>query len=177
MQRPKNIAHISDVERAALASLSKEFGASLHHYFRRRVKEHPEIDDLVQDVLIRLVSHPEVAEMDSARGYVFATARSVLNDWLRKRQSRNADRHEEFTAAHDSGVEITPEHVLLHKRRLARATAILLELPERTRNIFVLRRIEGMKYRDIAARLDISVSAAEKHMARAITYLTENFEE
>jgi len=49
---------------------------------------------------------------------------------------------------------------------LARATAVLLELPERTRVIFVLRRLEGMRYLDIAARLGISVSAVAAARAR-----------
>jgi RNA polymerase sigma-70 factor (ECF subfamily) len=70
-------------------------------------------------------------------------------------------------------VDFSPEHVLLGRERLARATAVLLELPERTRVIFVLRRLEGMKYLDIAARLGISVSAVEKHMERAVARLME----
>ena len=57
--------------------------------------------------------------------------------------------------------------------RSARATAALLELPDRTRIIFVLRRLEGMKYSEIAHKLGISVSAVEKHMLRAMSYLTE----
>ncbi len=42
--------------------------------------------------------------------------------------------------------------------------------------IFVLRRLEGMKYLDIAARLGISVSAVEKHMERAVARLAESVE-
>jgi len=42
---------------------------------------------------------------------------------------------------------------------------------ERSRVVFVLRRLEGLKYRDIAAQLNISVSAVEKHMERAIAHL------
>ena len=44
--------------------------------------------------------------------------------------------------------------------------------PERTRAIFLLRRLEGMKYLDIAARLNISVSTVEKDMQRAVAHLT-----
>jgi RNA polymerase sigma-70 factor (ECF subfamily) len=66
---------------------------------------------------------------------------------------------------------------LLGKERLVRATAVLLELPERTRVIFVLRRLEGMRFNDIAARLGISVSAVEKHMQRAITHLMRRIEQ
>jgi RNA polymerase sigma-70 factor (ECF subfamily) len=49
----------------------------------------------------------------------------------------------------------------------------LLELPERTRTIFVLRRMEGLRYQDIAQRLGISLSLVEKQMARAVAYLSQ----
>jgi RNA polymerase sigma-70 factor (ECF subfamily) len=65
------------------------------------------------------------------------------------------------------------ERVFLGKEALNRASVALLELPERTRTIFVLRRLEGMRYADVARRLGISVSAVEKHMVRAIAHLTE----
>jgi RNA polymerase sigma-70 factor (ECF subfamily) len=68
-------------------------------------------------------------------------------------------------------VDFSPERVLLGKEALVRATAVLLELPERTRMVFVMRRLEGMRYLDIAARLGISVSAVEKHMTRAMAHL------
>ena len=45
------------------------------------------------------------------------------------------------------------------------------ELPERTRRVFVLRRIEGMQQKVAARRLGISVSAVEKHMIKAIRHL------
>ena len=47
----------------------------------------------------------------------------------------------------------------------------LEELPERTRDIFLMRRYEGLAYGDIAERLGISVSAIEKHVAKAVAYI------
>ena len=47
----------------------------------------------------------------------------------------------------------------------------LLELPERTRAIFVLQRFEGLKYKEIADRLGISASSVEKHMMSAIKHI------
>ena len=52
----------------------------------------------------------------------------------------------------------------------------LMKLPERTRAVFLLRRLEGMSYSEIAIRLGVSVSAAEKHMLRAVRHLLANVE-
>ena len=46
-------------------------------------------------------------------------------------------------------------------------------MPERTRHVFVLRRIEGLRYQDVAKRLGLSVSAVEKHMQRAMLHLVQ----
>jgi RNA polymerase sigma-70 factor (ECF subfamily) len=72
--------------------------------------------------------------------------------------------------------EIDPERVLCGKEELRAATTALLSLPERTRTVFILRRLEGYRYRDIAAHLGISVSAVEKHMVRAIHHLSSELE-
>ena len=132
---------------------------------------------MVQEVFERLLKRGNVAGLEHIGGYVFETAGSVLTDRLRKRRSRRADLHEAFDAEQHGDVDFSPEHVLLGRERLVRATAILLELPERTRVIFVLRRLEGMKYLDIAVRLGISTSAVEKHMQRAIAHLASRLEE
>ena len=49
--------------------------------------------------------------------------------------------------------------------------ATLDELPERTRQVFVLCRVEGIRQKNVARRLGVSVSAVEKHMIRAIAHL------
>lgn len=54
---------------------------------------------------------------------------------------------------------------------------ILQALPERTRVIFILRRLEGLKYQDIANRFGISVSAVEKHMERAVAQLAKGMDD
>jgi len=65
------------------------------------------------------------------------------------------------------------DEVLVARERLNRVNAGLAKLPARTREIFLLHRLEGMKYREIAARYGISQSAVEKHIARAMLFLTE----
>jgi RNA polymerase sigma factor (sigma-70 family) len=71
---------------------------------------------------------------------------------------------------------LDPERLLRGREDLQAATASLLCLPERTRTVFILRRLEGQKYRDIAQHLGISVSAVEKHMIRAIEHLSSEME-
>jgi RNA polymerase sigma-70 factor (ECF subfamily) len=68
------------------------------------------------------------------------------------------------------GQPFHPE-VLAARERLEKVMAALDSLGPRTREIFLLHRLDGLKYREIAARLDITVSAVEKHIAKASLFL------
>jgi RNA polymerase sigma-70 factor (ECF subfamily) len=127
---------------------------------------------MVQDVFARIVTRDSVEPIKNLGGYVLKIASSVIADRSRRRAVRLADAHVPFDPDFHAGEEIDPERVLGGKEDLNAAVAALLSLPERTRTVFVLRRLEEYSYRDIAAHLGISVSAVEKHLVRALQHLS-----
>lgn len=145
-------------------------------YFRRRVRNDHEVDDLVQEVFTRIAARDSGQPVENLGGYVLKTAASVLADRGRRRAARHVDLHISFDAERHGDEEIDPERVLSGKEELHAATAALLALPERTRTVFVLRRLEGYRHGAIAAHLGISVSAVEKHMVRAVQHLSAEME-
>ena len=161
---------------AALAREAAPIRRWLTGYFRRRLRNDDEVEDLVQDVFARIVARDSEAPVEHLGGYVARTAASVLADRARRRSSRHAESHVEFDADWHADEEIDPERVLSGKEDLHAATAVLLSLPARTRAVFVLRRLEGYRHGEIAHHLGISVSAVEKHMVRAIRHLSTEME-
>ena len=158
-------------EQQGLRAIATSFGPSLTRFFRRRIEDPAEVEDLVQEVFLRLARRGGVGEMEKVGGYVFETAASVIHDRQRRRQVRCAEAHDLFDPDRHADTDFPPDRVLDGQERLRRASAALLELPERTRHVFVLRRLEGLRYQDVAKRLGLSVSAVEKHMQRAIAHL------
>lgn len=148
----------------------------LSRWFSRRAPA-AEVDDLVQDVFLRIIHRGGVSDLDYFQAYVFKTASSVLNDRFRSRRARQADSHVEFDPEVHAEATDDPEDILLSQDALRATTRILLELPERTRRIFILRRIERLPLADIAQRLGLSVSAVEKHMQRATRHLMSRTED
>src|SRR5262249_16307963 len=71
-------------------------------------------------------------------------------------------------AAHE---EMSPERVLGYEQELERVLAALQQLPERTRDVLLLTRLELMRQTEVAEMFAISVSAVEKHIARALAHL------
>jgi RNA polymerase sigma factor (sigma-70 family) len=59
------------------------------------------------------------------------------------------------------------------RERLDRLRSVIQELPERTRQVFVLHRIEELTYGEVAARLGISESSVQKHLAKALQYVVQ----
>ena len=148
----------------------------LTRYFGRRVRNQSEIEDMVQDVFARMVARNSTEPIENLGGYVMKTASSVLADHARNRFSHRASLHVAFDAEVHGEEQSDPERLLRGREDLYAATACLLCLPERTRTVFILRRLEGKKYRDIAEHLGISVSAVEKHMMRAIEHLSSGMD-
>ena len=71
--------------------------------------------------------------------------------------------------------EINPERVLIGRESLVEVLACLDELGERTKNIFILFRLEGMKQKAIAAIYGVSLSTVEKQVMTAVLHLAKKF--
>jgi RNA polymerase sigma-70 factor (ECF subfamily) len=157
------------------SALAEEIGpvrSWLTRYFGRRIRNYADVEDMVQDVFARMVARDSPEPIANLGGYILKTALSVLADRARLRSSRGAGLQVAYDSELHGEEEIDPERVLVGREDLHAATASLFGLPERTRTVFVLRRLEGQTYRDIARHLGISVSAVEKHMVRAIQHLS-----
>ena len=140
-------------------------------YFGRRIRDRSDLEDMVQDVFARIAARDSDTPVENLGAYVMRTASSVLVDRARRRAARRGGMHVAFDSERHGAGEPDPERMLSAKEELNAATAALLALPERTRAVFVLRRLQGLRHREIADRLGISVSAVEKHMVRAVDHL------
>lgn len=160
-----------------LDDLAWRYAAPLARFFERRVRNHQDVPDLVQDVFLRLSALPDPTTIERPDHYLFVTAANVLRDKARRDTVRHADLHGEFDENLIEGSDITPHRVLEGKEAIARLRAALMELPERTRDVFVLRVFEECRMSDIAAAIGISRRAAEKHYVRALAGVVRALED
>ncbi|MCJ2185055.1 RNA polymerase sigma factor [Novosphingobium sp. 1949] len=147
------------------------FLPALRGFFLRRLGHAHMAEDLAQDVMVRMHARSQASAILNLEAYIFQTASSVLRDHLRRESVRGVVVACDPADLENNAVELGPDRVLQARDELARVASALNELPERTRDIFLMRRYEGLAYGEIAQRVGISVSALEKHMTKAIAHL------
>jgi RNA polymerase sigma factor (sigma-70 family) len=172
-RRPRGLNAPTERLAAGIESDSlQSYVPGLRRYFSKRVPAR-EIDDLVQEVFVRIQAHREGPPIQHLDRYLFTVAASVLTDHARRRAVRHETAHETLKETHSLIEELTPERVLLDREALERVVAAIESLPARTQEVFVLHRFEEMTGTSIADQLGMSLSAVEKHIMKALKVLRE----
>jgi RNA polymerase sigma factor (sigma-70 family) len=154
--------------------LMAQMRPALVKYFRRRCGSAAEAEDLAHDVLSRALSHCGWTSIEQAKGYIFRAAVNRWRDRNRRVLSHGDSIDWDDTAYYAEDEEPTPERVLEIEEQLHDVIRTLSKLNERTRDVFILIRVEKMKQKDIAEMFGISVSAVEKHLAKALDHLARS---
>jgi RNA polymerase sigma factor (sigma-70 family) len=163
-------------EQQALAALSQRHRASLQRYFLRRVSNQGDVEDMIQEVFLRLMRRADLQSIGYLDGYLYEIAASVFQDRLRRRRARAMHLHDEFQDNH-SPQDFSPERVLIGRESIGRVAQALTELPERVRTAFAMHRFEGLRPPEIAQRIGVSVSAVEKYVIRAQRFVRKRLDD
>jgi RNA polymerase sigma-70 factor (ECF subfamily) len=128
-----------------------------------------DVENLVAESLCRAYAAKDFDRIDAGRGYLFAIARNLLLDAMRRETIVSLD----FVADLDILSDDSLEASLTARDELRRLLGAVASLPPQCRRVFILRRIYEHSPREIAARMGLSVSTVEKHLAKGISLVVE----
>lgn len=152
--------------------LYKKYCKKVYKFGYSILKSTEEAENLMQDVFLSLWENRHKVEKDSSiKSYVFTITYNSAISTLRKKV-----RESEFVEYLKSLQEIREEPVdagLEYKELTNKLENIINELPRRQKEIYLMHRIEGLKYIEIAKLLNISVNTIENHMSRALKTIRE----
>jgi RNA polymerase sigma factor (sigma-70 family) len=111
---------------------------------------------------------PELDTIHEPRGYLATIGHGLVVDHVRRRELERA--YLEAIAHLPEPEAPSPEVRLLLLETLARIDALLDGLTPKARTAFLLSRLEGLSYPEIAERLGVSLSSVEKYMAAAVRH-------
>lgn len=168
-------AEENDPKQALGRRLFERYRAPLLKFFGRRSGSASEAEDMVHDVIRRLLERDDLEDIDQIDAFIFATARNLLRDRARRTEVR--DRNNVELVALNATVDVlSPERVIQGKQDLAAVIAALAELDEKPRDMFILHRLDGMKQREIAEAYGLSLSSVEKHLKKAFAHVMKRIE-
>lgn len=149
----------------------RDFWSRVLKIIARHTHGRDDPEELLNGAFLRLERYQAKHKVDNPTAFLVRAAKNIVIDEYR---------HAQVSAEHlaDSvvrGREPSPlqDEVFAARARLKRVQQGLEQLPERTRKIFLMYRLEGMKCREIAGQVGISESAVEKHIARAMYFLNK----
>lgn len=128
-------------------------------------------EDLLHSAFVRLELYRENHAVEDRDAFLVKTAIDIAIDAHREEKSSQI-RDLAGLRQWPDGTPLQDEALEIHAR-LERVREGLQRLPPRTRDILLMHRLEGRKYKEIAAHFGISRSAVEKHIARAMLFLSD----
>lgn len=140
---------------------------SLLRTLQRMVRNPSTAEDLLQETYLRVNRAIGERRIEHLEPFVFQTARNLALDYLRSR------RVHERTMVEDVPLDVlqsiaasasTPEEAAHAERLLARLTVSLGQLTARQQRIFILSRLHGSSYVEIAEELEVSASTVQKEL-------------
>ncbi|WP_368671749.1 RNA polymerase sigma factor [Lewinella sp. W8] len=142
----------------------------LRNFLLYRTGDAERAADLVQDAFLKLYENCSKVIPEAAKAWLFRVAENLFLKQIRR--TVVAEKYTDW-ASHRTEDAPSPEAVLEEKEFHEQLMGAIANLPEGAREVFLLNRMDGLKYREIAELLDISQKAVEKRMHRALTTLRE----
>lgn len=167
----------SEVPSSPLMAVYLRKRAELVRFFTARTSSPTEAEDIVQEIYLKISRGG--ADPDNNAAYLYRLGANVMLDRARARrrsQVRDDAYYRAFrveTRAGDAADAPDPDASIDAKRALKRVLAAVDSLPPQCRRVFLMHKIEGLTYPEVAQRLGISKSAVEKHMIAALKRLGE----
>ena len=159
-----------------IKGLFLDYRGELHAYLTKKLKNADTAADLTQEAFLRFAEYSKgnpAAVIAHERSYLYRTAHNLAVDHVRREARERTDAVSDSEWIGFADDRPSPEQDVGGRDELAAVRQAVLELPERTRQVFVLARIEGLTYREVAMRLEISDSSVQKHLAKAIKHVMQ----
>lgn len=145
----------------------QEWLQPLYRYAYYQTKDQQSAEDLVQEVFTKYWHKISTVSDGKEKAYLY---RSIRNLWLNKVEHQKVVIR--FEAAENRSSQVhTPEYLLELKEFKSKLEEGISNLTEGQREVFLMNRIDGLKYREIAELLQVSQKAIEKRMSQALLEL------
>lgn len=158
----------------SVESLYRHHHDWLHDWLSRRLQQDALAADLAHDTFIKIIQHYDRYSYDHPRALLTTIARNLANKWWQRKNIEQA--YQESLSLMDVESHPSPEQELIVIQALLELTQLLNNLDDRTKNVFILWKIEGLTYSSIAEKLDVSLITVKRDIKKILLSCMHVFE-
>jgi len=147
--------------------------AALMQFLRRSWRNQNEIDDLCQDIYVRVFEAANERVPQPVKPFVFATARNLLIDRARREHIVSFEAVSDLDALGVAIDEPGPDRTIIAREELRRLQSALEHLPKPYRDALVMKKVEGLSRKEIAQRLGVDENTVKHNIANAMYALAD----
>jgi len=151
----------------------KKHSKNLHDFLYYKFGAHLNPQDKVQEAFIKLWQNCGKVSPDKAKSFLFTTANNLMLNAVA--HQKVVLKHQKLPQKHSTNE--SPEFVMQEKEYNLKLQNALANLTEAQRVAFLMNRVEGKRFKEIAELLDISTKAVEKRIYGALKKLKEDIDE
>lgn len=142
---------------------------------RRKLRDEALAADIAQELFLRLWQKRKTLLVNNLTAYLRVSLKHLIIDYVRTQwQDEQYASHFMHTPPADA---LATAHTVQFSQLTESLNQALLQLPDKTREVFVLNRFEQLTIREIALRLGVSEKAVEYHLSRSLTFLRTHLHE
>ena len=142
--------------------------ASLKSVISRYLKRPEDVEDIVQEVFVRTYAAKRKSRILNLRAYFFTTARNLSLKHKALHANKMTDQLEDLGISEVYDYRMTLESLYEANEQFGIFCEAVRELPPQCRRVLILKKVYGLSHVEIAERLNITVSTANQHLAKAI---------
>jgi RNA polymerase sigma-70 factor, ECF subfamily len=165
MSRHRQLASVAEVPGQGFEQVVLPHLDAAYRLARWHAGDPHDAEDIVQEAALRALRYFSTYEGGNARAWFLRIVRNASSDWLGRRRAIDLFDEHEHSAAATPGRD--PETSLLDADVATSVAQTLRLLPERFRQVLVLREVEGLSYRELARVMNVPTGTVMSRLSRA----------
>ncbi|WP_454883003.1 RNA polymerase sigma factor [Sphingomonas oryzagri] len=161
----------ADSDSRDLGHIYRDEAPWLVRFFRRQLGNTEDAQDMTQETMLRYMRAPPTTRITTPQAYLRRIATNLLRNRFEHSSTKLAQHSVPLLEGLDIHTDFDQHRELASREELAEWEAILKQLSPRTLEVFLLSRVDGFTYKEIAGRLGITTFGVNKHMVKAIAHI------
>ena len=172
----KIIHRLKNDDKSAVDELFGYYYPRLYHFSKSILKIEDGIDDILQEVFVKIwLNRYKIGNPDTFNAWIFTITKNEVLNLIRNNLKDQTFKDELFLRS--VAEEYQTQNLIEFEEIKSGIDKIVMSLPEKRQQVFILSRTEGFSNKEIAQQLNISEKTVEDHITHAIKYIKNSMKE